>query len=254
MTKKLLRQLIHSKYLDLLGALLILAVCLERSFHETYFYGGEMQFGIEISDFWSQIKKGAFPLGILSTIGAIFSMLSTRFIGKQMNLGNMIGVATTVNSGTIDYLFGNHSAALTYPISFFLNSLSVFRWHKGESIRPRDFRYYAIFVFGMIVGSALVYLGAYLFGGRTDHAFLIVVSITFGLSIGANFANAFKYEETWLSWFFYNVVQLIKNIMLVNIANVAKYVFYLANSIVTLLDWKLNGDVELDKKSAALNT
>ena len=81
-----------------------------------------------------------------------------------------------------------------------------------------------------------------------------MVSITFGLSIGANFANAFKYEETWLSWFFYNVVQLIKNIMLVNIANVAKYVFYLANSVVTLLDWKLNGDVELDKKSAALNT
>jgi nicotinamide mononucleotide transporter len=240
---KVLRNLVHSKHLDLFGAILILVVCVDRDFHETYFQYGQIKFGIPISDIWSQMSAGAFPLGILSTIGAIFSLLSTRLIGKQNNAGNMIGVATTVNSGAIDYLFGNHSAIITYPVSFFLNSLSVFRWHKGESIRPRDLRYYLIFAGGLVFGTLLVYLGAWMFGGRADHAFLIVVSITFGLSIGGNFANAFKYEETWFSWFVYNLVQLVKNIMLLNIANIVKYLFYLFNSVITLLDWKWNGDI-----------
>ena len=205
-----------------------------------------MTFGIPISQMMDQIKGGAIPLGIWTTIGAIFSVLSTRLIGKQNNVGNMIGVATSASSGSIDYLFGNHSAIITYPVSFFLNSLSVFKWNKGEIIKKRDKIYYLIVVLGIIVGFALVYLGAYLFGGKTDHSFLIVVSLTFGISIGGNFANAFKYEETWFSWAIYNAIQLIKNVMLLNIANVAKYIFYLLNSVVTLADWKLNG--ELDKK------
>lgn len=241
--KSLVRALVHSKYIDLFGALLILGTCIARDFHGTYYQGGEMTFGVPISQLMDQVKSGAIPLGIWSTIGAIFSVLSNRLIGKQNNVGNMIGVATSASSGTIDYLFGNHSAIITYPISFFLNSFSVFRWSKGVSVRKRDSKYYIIVLVGMILGFALVYLGAYLFGGKTDHAFLVVVSLTFGISLGANFANAFKYEETWLSWAIYNVIQLIKNIMLVNIANVAKYIFYLLNSVVTLADWKLNGDV-----------
>ncbi len=243
-TKTLVRSLVHSKYIDLFGVILILGTCIVRDFHGTYYQNGEMTFGIPISDLWPQIKNGAIPLGLWSIIGAIFSVLSARLIGKQNNVGNMIGVATSASSGTIDYLFGNHSAIITYPISLFLNSFSVFRWNNGVTVRKRDRHYYLIAFIGMILGFALVYLGAYLFGGKTDHAFLIVVSLTFGISLGANFANAFKYEETWLSWAIYNVIQLIKNIMLVNIANVAKYIFYLLNSVVTLADWKLNGDVD----------
>ncbi len=246
----IIRKLVHSKHLDLLGVALILLVCISRDFHETIFYQGKIQFGTAIVDLWSMVGQGAFPLGLLSIIGAIFSLLSTRLIGKQNNVGNAIGVATSVNSGAIDYLFGNHSAILTYPISFLLNSLSVFKWNAGQQIRKKDLRYYLIFVFGIVFGFALVYLGAYLFGGKDDHAFLIVVSITFGLSVGGNFANAFKYEETWLNWIFYNSVQLIKNIMIMNIANVVKYIFYLFNAIVTLFDWKLNGDITSDKQQA----
>ena len=103
----------------------------------------------------------------------------------------------------------------------------------------------------MALGFALVYLGAHLFGGKTDHAFLIVVSVTFGLSVGGNFANAFKYEETWLNWILYNSVQLIKNMMIMNIANVVKYIFYLFNAVWTFLDWKMNGDITLDTYSTA---
>lgn len=243
MSKKLFRRLVHSKSIDLFGVLLVLVVCISRDFHETYYSGGEIHFGIPISELGAQVSNGAFPLGIWSTIGAIFSLLSNRLIGKQNNSGNMIGVATSANSGFLDYLFGNHSAIITYPFSFILNSFSVFKWNEGTSVQKRDTKYYLIVGVGLILGTALVFLGARLFGGKTDLAFLATVSITFGISLGANFANAFKYEETWLSWTFYNIIQLIKNIMLVNIANVAKYIFYLLNSIVTLADWKLNGDV-----------
>jgi len=245
MKSKRLRRLVHSDFLDLMGAALIFAVCVFRKFHETIFYEAQIQFGVPIGELWSYILQGAFPLGILSTVGAIFSMLSTRFISKQNNIGNGIGVVTTVNSGVIDFLFGNRSAIITYPISFFLNSLSFVKWREGEKIKEKDLQYYLIFIFGIALGFALVYLGAYLFGGRTEHSFLIVVSITFGLSIGGNFANAFKYEETWLNWIIYNIVQLIKNTMLANIANVVKYIFYLFNAVITIFDWKWNGDVQM---------
>ncbi len=240
-----LRKLVQSTSLDLFGAILIFGVCYYRNFHGTIFYQGEIQFGIPFGELWGYVKNGAYPLGVLSTIGAIFSLLSTRLVGKQNNIGNYIGVVTTVNSGANDYLFGNASAIITYPLTFFITTFAVANWHKGEKIRKRDTRYYLIVFIGLVIGFMLVYLGAYLFGGRTDHAFLAVVSLTFGLSLGANFCNALKYEETWLSWIIYNIVQLTKAIMQINIANVVKYIFYLFNAFITLFDWKLNGDVKM---------
>jgi len=116
------------------------------------------------------------------------------------------------------------------------------KWADGEKIKGRDKRYYFILVIAMIIAFALVHLGAYLFGGKTDTNFLLIVSLTFGLSLGATISNVFKYEDTWLSWSIYNVVQLVKNSMLMNMANVVKYVFYLFNAALTLIDWRYNGE------------
>jgi len=240
-----LRQIVQSQYIDVLGAALIFGVCYARDFHGTIYYQGALQFGVPFGELGTYLAKGAFPLGIFSVIGAVFSVLSTRLVGKQNNWGNIIGVFTTISSGSIDFMFGNHSAVITYPVTFLIHNLAVGRWHKGEKIRSRDQFYYLINAGGLVVGFGLVYLGAYLFGGRTDHAFLILVSLIFGLSLGANFCNVFKYEETWFSWVVYNIIQLVKNAMQLNIANVVKYVFYLFNAAITLFDWKLNGDVEV---------
>jgi Nicotinamide mononucleotide transporter len=248
-TKLLLRQLVHSKNLDLFGALLIFGVCYVRDFHETIFFQGKIQYGIAFSDLWSFVKKGAFPLGILSTAGAVVSMLSTRLTGKQSNWGNIIGLLTTINSGVADYLFGNHSAIITYPLTFLIYTFAVKNWAKGEKVRDLDLRYYLIMTSGIVIGFVLVYLGAHLFGGRNEDGFLIVVAVTFGLSVGANFCNALKYKETWLSWMLYNIVQLTKNAMINNIANVVKYIFYMFNAVITWFDWRLNGDVEVSGKS-----
>ncbi len=241
-SRPILRQLVQSKYLDLFGALLIFGVCYYRNFHQTIFFQGEIQFGIPFKELWIYVQQGAFPLGIFSTAGAVFSLLSTRLVGKQNNWGNFIGILTTINSGVIDFLFGNASAIITYPLTFFIVTFAFNKWKKGALIKKRDTNYYLIIGAGLIIGFALVYLGAYLFGGRTDNTFLVIVSLTFGLSLGANFCNALKYEETWLSWIIYNIVQLTKNTMQMNIANVVKYIFYLFNAFITLFDWKLNGD------------
>lgn len=239
----LVRQIVKSPYLDIFGALLIFGVSIARNFHGTIYQNGEIVFGTPFNMLWEKMGEGAFPLGIVSIIAAIFSVLSTRFIGKQKNLGNIIGVFTTITSGTIDYLFGNGSAVITYPLTFIIMNFAVFNWAKGEKIRKIDAKYYVINTLGILIAFGMVYLGAYLFGGRQDHAFLIVVAITFGLSLGANFSSALKYEETWLSWMIYNLVQLTKALLQLNFANVAKYIFYMFNATVTLFDWKFNGDV-----------
>lgn len=243
-TRTFVRNLVQSKHLDVLAALVILGVCIWKNFHGTIFFNGETKFGIPMSELMNYIHQGAFPLGIVSMIGAIFSVLATRLVGKQNNLGNFIGILTTVSSGGIDYLFGNHSAIITYPVTFFIHTYAYSKWKNGERIRKRDIYYYLIIATGMLLGFALVYLGAYLFGGITNPTFLILVSVIFGLSVGGNICNAFKYEETWFSWVIYNIINLAKNAMQLNIANVVKYVFYLFNAAVTLLDWKWNGDAD----------
>ena len=240
--RPILRQLVQSKYLDLFGALLVLGVCYYRSFHETIFYQGSIQFGIPTTELWSYVQQGAFPLGLLSMLGAILSLLGTRLVGKQNNWGNLLNTFTAINSGVLDFLFGNASAVITYPLSFFINTFAFANWNKGQKIRKIDRNYFIIVIAGLLIGFALVFLGAHLFGGRTDTTFLTIVSITFGLSLGGNFCNALKYEESWLSWIIYNIVQLTKNTMQMNIANVVKYIFYLFNAFITLFDWKLNGD------------
>ena len=240
--RPILRQLVQSKYLDLFGALLVLGICYYRSFHETIYYQGDIQFGIPTNELLGYMRQGAFPLGILSTIGAVLSLLGTRLVGKQNNSGNLLNTFTAINSGVLDFLFGNASAAITYPLSFFINTFAFTNWKKGQKIRKIDRNYFIIVITGLVIGFALVFLGANLLGGRTDTTFLSVVSLTFGLSLGGNFCNALKYEESWLSWIIYNIVQLIKNTMLMNIANMVKYVFYLINAFITLFDWKLNGD------------
>lgn len=238
----IIKSIVGSTYLDVVGAILILSICIYRNFHGTIFYNGQAEFGIPIAELWSYVQKGAYPLGILSTIGAVFSMLATRFVSKQNNWGNFIGIITTINSGANDFLFGNRSAIITYPLTFITHSIAFKRWSDGEKIRKRDKYYYYIISLAFLVAFFLVFFGAFIFGGKTGTTFLVVVSITFGLSLGATICNAFKYQETWLSWTFYNLVQLVKNAMLGNIANLVKYIFYIVNSILTMIDWKGNGD------------
>jgi len=238
-----IRSLVQSPFLDIIGALLVFSISYYLSFHQTIYFEGKIQFNISFDELSSYVKRGAYPLGIFSILGAVFSMLATRFTGKQKNLGNVLGAVTTVNSGANDFLFGNASAIITYPLTFFIFTFAIKRWAGGEKIRKIDSLYYIIIFISILVGYALVFLGASIFGGRNELNFLVIVSLTFGISLGANICNALKYNQTWISWIVYNGFQLVKNSILGNFANVIKYIFYLFNAVITQIDWKFNGDI-----------
>lgn len=241
----MLRRIVHSKYIDVLGVVLVVGITLYRNFHETIYYEGGIRFGIPFSSLWSYIEKGAFPIGILSILGAVFSLLATRFLVRQSNIGNVIWIFTTINSGVIDYLFGNHSAIITYPLTFGLALLSTKKWYEGERIKNADFRYWILFIVAFIISYSLVYLGFYWFGTTiTNPIFKHTIAIIFGISIIGNVGIVFKYKQSFLVWTFYNFAQIVKNFIQGNLANVIKYVFYLSNAILTYFDWHLNGDVQ----------
>ena len=92
--KKGVRAFVKSKYMDLFGACLVLFISIYNQFHLTYYFQGNVKYNVPFSEQLNLLKQGAFPLGIFSTVGAVFSLLSTRFVGKQNNLGNIIGVFT----------------------------------------------------------------------------------------------------------------------------------------------------------------
>lgn len=241
----LLRRIVHSKYIDIFGVILVLTISIYRKFHETIYYQGGIVFNIPPSQLIGYIEKGAFPIGLLSTIGAVVSLLAARMIVKQKNLGNLIGVFTTVNSGGIDYLFGNHSAIITYPLTFVIAILATKKWYDGEKIKPADYKYYFLIVGAFVVAYLLVFLGFYWFGSGIDSMlFKHTVAIIFGISLVGNISTVFKYEQTFLTWSFYNLAQIIKNAIQGNLANVIKHLFYICNSVLTFFDWKINGDVE----------
>jgi nicotinamide mononucleotide transporter len=241
--KKFVRAIVFSPYIDVIGAVIVLFASISRGFHLTFYIDGQINWNVPLTDHWQTLLNGGFPIGYLSTIGAVFSLLSTRFVGKQSNTGNWISLATTVNSGSVDYFLGNHSAIITYPVTFLIHSFATYKWSKGVKIKKIDVFYYLIFIFAMGLAYILVWLGMKLFpNGMNDFVFYNVLSLGFGLSLGANFCTAFKYESTYLNWTIYNIIQLMKAVMQINIANIAKYIFYLLNAVITLLDWLWNRD------------
>lgn len=244
-----LRKLVHSKYLDLFAVAIILTVSILLHYPETFYYQGVAHFNIPVDKWMFHLKQGAFPIGIFSTIVACFSMLSTRFIGKQSNSGNVIGIITALCVGLIEFLLGNKSAVITYPITFFITIFATYKWSKGERIKPKDALYYIISVIGLILGYVLVFLGYYIFDQTyswysSTHTILLFhsIAITFGISLAANTASALKYQETWINWFIYNVIQFVKKFLLMDWATLGKYIFYIFNSIITFFDWKFNKD------------
>ena len=241
--KKIIHFYVHSKSMDIFGVLLILVVCYWRNFHETVYLNGEILFdtGAQFGDY---IDQGGVPLGYFSMAAAVISILSGRFTAKQNNLGNVLGIIIAVTSGTLDYLFGNHSAVITYPVTFLVASFATYNWSKGVTIRKIDRQYYLILFISMVLAFSLVHLGFYLFGGKTGFIFRNSVALIFGLSLAGNISNAFKYQETWFNWMAYNVLQLTKNTLQMNFANVVKYIFYMISAVITYFDWKLNGDIK----------
>ncbi|WP_414501793.1 nicotinamide mononucleotide transporter [Zymobacter sp. IVIA_5232.4 C2] len=238
--KPLLHRLVNSPYLDLIGVTIVVAGSLSLHYH------------------LDRVTHTLSLLGCVSILSTSMSLMSTRLVSRQKNLGNVIGVFTALSSAVIDFLLGIRSAWLTYPISMLANLLAALKWQRGVKVRSYDRLYWIILMASMLLGALLTWLGARLASTDTFNnivawcglqpsgpitmstSLFVTTSLITGFAFVSNTANILKYEETWLTWMCYNLTRLFQSLLTLNIANAIKYIFYIFNAVITFIDWRLS--------------
>lgn len=92
-----------SKYADLFGVALVIAIAVASGY-----LGTRLDKYVD----WGPITP-FIPLGVISVINVGISMMSTRLTGRLSNIGNVLGIINTALSGAIDYILGNKAAIIT---------------------------------------------------------------------------------------------------------------------------------------------
>ena len=229
----MLQKIAKSKSFDLLGVLIVVAISIASG------YLTETLADVTHWGHWTVFV----PFGIISIINSILSIYSTRLTGRMNNLGNVVGIANVVLSGTIDYILGNQAAVITYPVTFIIYTVAIEHWKRTEkykSSKPMTGAKGVLTIIGMFILSLLFSFGTNYIGwtnGLTDPLFWITV-IAFGLNLGANVLNAMKFEMQWKFWVLYDFIQLAKAGIQGNFANIGKYVYYIINASAALAFWR----------------
>lgn len=216
----------NSVYLDFIGLVIVISASLALGYHKTVF------------NFTFQNKDYIFYLGYISIINTGLSMMGNRLVTKKNNFGNFITTCNTFLSGSIDYLLGNVGAVLTYPVSFIGNFLVFKAWGKSRVLRSVDFIFYRNITLGFIFSFVLNYIAfRYLSDKPIDWSLFFAIAIPAGITFGGTFNTARMYPDNWFMWQLYNITKIIQNLLLMNIANTAKYTFYFFNSIIGYITW-----------------
>ena len=221
-----IKKITNSTYLDFVGLAIVVAASITLGYHKT-----------EI-DFTFQGTKYVFYLGYVSIVNTGFSMMGNRLVTKKNNFGNLITTCNTFLSGSIDYLLGNAGAILTYPVSFIGNYLVFKAWKKSKILRSVDFVFYRNIILGFFFSIVLNYIAfKYIAQTPIDWKLFFAIAVPAGITFGGTFNTARMYPDNWFMWQFYNLTKVIQNIMLMNVANVAKYAFYFFNAIIGYITW-----------------
>lgn len=229
-----IKSITNSTYLDSIGLVIVITASFILEYQKTVF------------NFTFQQQHYVFYLGYLSILNTSFSMMGNRLVTKKNNIGNFITTCNTFLSGSIDYLLGNAGAILTYPVSFIGNLLVFKAWKKSKLLRSIDFIFYRNILLGFFFSFVLNYIAFRFLSDKTiDWKLFFAVTIPAGLTFGGTFNTARMYPDNWFMWQLYNLTKIIQNLLLLNIANTAKYVFYFFNAILGYITWRD------DKKKAA---
>jgi hypothetical protein len=221
-----IKKITNSTYLDFIGLAIVLVASITLGYHKT-----------EI-DFTFQGTKYVFFLGYVSIVNTGFSMMGNRLVTKKNNFGNLITTCNTFLSGSIDYLLGNAGAILTYPVTFIGNFLVFKAWKKSMVLRSVDFIFYRNIILGFFFSIVLNYIAfKYIAQTPIDWKLFFAIAVPAGITFGGTFNTARMYPDNWFMWQFYNLTKVIQNIMLMNVANVAKYAFYFFNAIIGYITW-----------------
>ncbi|MBW1606060.1 nicotinamide mononucleotide transporter [Lactobacillus sp. Sy-1] len=228
---KMLRAIARSRAFDLVGVLIVVA---------SAFLSGYLFETLDEVTHWGGISA-LVPFGLISAGSSVLSLYSDRLTARMNNLGNWIGLAGVILSGTIDYLLGNKGAIFTYPVTFVIQAWAIKVWMSSDRYKarkpPRGIKGLLI-IFCLVIAEFLFsyYTNAIAF---TQHDWLFYTTVlVFALSLIANAFNALKLRVQWQFWSLYNVVQLMKALIQGNFANVGKYIYYIVNSISGLAFWK----------------
>lgn len=222
-----IKSITNSTYLDIIGLFIVITASFVLGYHKTVF------------NFKFQEQEYVFYLGYLSILNTGFSMMGNRLVTKKNNIGNFITTCNTFLSGSIDYLLGNLGAILTYPVTFVGNFLVFKEWKKSKILRSVDFVFYRNIILGFLFSFVLNYIAfKYLSEKPIDWRLFFAITIPAGITIGGTFNTARMYPDNWLMWQFYNFTKAIQSLLLMNIANVAKYTFYFFNAIIGFITWQ----------------
>ena len=141
-------------------------------------------------------------------------------------------------SGGIDFLLGNIGAVLTYPVSFFGNYFAFKIWKKKQYLNTIDLIFFRNMGIGILLSFVLNYIAFTNFStGAIDWKLFFIIAIPAGISIGGTFNLGRMYPDNWFNWQVYNAFKIVQNLMLLNIANTIKYVFYMVNAILGYITW-----------------
>ena len=221
-----IKSITNSNYLDVIGLIIVISASIALDYHKTIF------------NFTFQNKKYVFFLGYVSILNTGLSMIGNRLVTKKNNIGNFLATCNTFLSGSIDYLLGNAGAILTYPVTFIGNYLVFRAWKKSTVLRSIDFIFYRNLVLGFVFSLILNYIAfKYLSDKPIDWRLFFAIAIPAGLTFGGTFNTARMYPDNWFMWQIYNLTKIIQNLLLMNIANVAKYSFYFFNAIIGYITW-----------------
>ena len=221
-----IKSITNSNYLDVIGLIIVISASIALGYHNTEY------------NFSFQGKNYVFFLGYVSIVNTGFSMMGNRLVTKKNNIGNLITTCNTFLSGSIDYLLGNKGAILTYPVSFVANYLVFNTWKKSRVLRSVDFIFYRNIVLGFFFSIVLNYIAfKYIAETAIDWKLFFAIAIPAGITFGGTFNTARMYPDNWFMWQFYNLTKIIQNLLLMNIANVAKYSFYFFNAIIGYITW-----------------
>lgn len=221
-----IKKVTNSRYLDYIGVVLVVSISFILNYHETLY------------DFEWNHKSYSFYLGYFSIVNTILSMLATRLVTKKNNFGNLISTCNTILSGGIDFLLGNIGAVLTYPVSFFGNYFAFKIWKKKQYLNTIDLIFFRNMGIGILLSFVLNYIAFTNFStGAIDWKLFFIISIPAGISFGGTFNLGRMYPDNWFNWQVYNAFKIVQNLMLLNIANTIKYVFYMVNAILGYITW-----------------
>lgn len=91
----------------------------------------------------------------------------------------------------------------------------------------------AIFAFSFVSSFVINYLGF-----KEFNLLFWLTWLVFALSLTANILNAMKLSLQNNYWLVYNVVQLLKSVVMLNFANAGKYIYYIISMIAAYVYWR----------------